>query len=284
MTRFKEKASDYKFDVSDQQRTATVPWYLGFGGEPIEMRIPAGAKLLHDAQKQILHTHNPATGLSHTVTPYLQMFVNLDEDFFELTFVDPDNPQHILPGMFITEGTLTFEDKKAFDFINTEMFKALCQAMAHPLLNPWNAPLPRPNEYALTQYDLVTGKIGMHHSVAQERAIDDARCQYVSALLETKEILKGEERRGGEIDLPPGLYDVDFFKCDGNTGDPTVLQLTGTGTACVDYDRVDVDFAATDALFQNRLAEFFNVANRVFFDPRIHMERALKKIRTTQLL
>lgn len=278
MSKFKESISDLKFDVSDAPRTATAPWYIGFRGEPIEMRIPPGARLFHDAQRLILHVHNPATGRSHTITPQLQMFIDLDEGFYELTFVNPERPHYTLPGLFINDGSLSFEDGGKFDFINTEMFYAFCEVMGHPLLNPWAEPLPSCSEYAITQYDLKARQIGMHESVAHERAIDDARCKYASALLETKGPLLGEGRRGENTELPSGVYEVVFFKCDGRTGDPTVLQMTGTGMECVNYDRINVNFDAVDALCREEKAEFFNVEFRVFFDPRLHMQRVMKAL------
>lgn len=278
MSNFNERVSDLKFDVSDTPRTATAPWYLGFRGEPIEMRIPAGARLLQDAQLEILHMHDPATGLCHSVTPHLQMFMNLEEGFYELIFINPDKPSQTLPGLFINGGSLTFEDEGKFDFINTKMFTAFCDVMAHPLMYPWAEPLPSCSVHAITQYDIAEKRIGVHESVAQIRSIDDARCKYTTAIIETKGTLTGEGRRSKQTELPPGIYNVVFFRCDGTTGDPTVLQMSGTGTECVTYDRINVDFDAVDALCREDMAEFFNVECRLFFDPRIHMQRVMKAI------
>lgn len=281
MTMFKERETSYEFDVSDRPRTATVPWHLGFGGDPIEMRIPAGARLHYDEQKQILHMHDPKTGLSHTVTPHLQMFINLDESFYELTFIDPNQPHHTLPGLFILDGNLTFEDKEVFDFTNSEMFAAFCRVMAHPLFNPWAEPLPRCSEYAILQYDIGAKTITIHEKFNHERAVDDARCKVVTGLLETKAPLKGEERRGGKVALPPALYDFSVAKCDGSSGEPLILHLTGTGAACAEFDRVNVVIDAVDELYKNQKAEFFDVLNRVFFDPRVHVERTLGTLKSS---
>lgn len=186
MKTLEERDSPFDYSVSDKPRTMTAPWLIQYDGQPMPVHIPAGAKALFDKKRKILHVHDNATGISITATPHVFVRLDYTQDYHDIQFVDPNNPNHTLCGLYVSAGDLGFEDNKLFNFLNTEMFRSACRLLSSPIFNPWRGFPDLNDDVYYLSGDFETGELWLHPDQLKEfpdTPVDENRGSLLKFLL-----------------------------------------------------------------------------------------------------
>lgn len=282
MKTLEERDSPFDYSVSDKPRTMTAPWLIQYDGQPMPVHIPAGAKALFDKKRKILHVHDNATGISITATPHVFVRLDYTQDYHDIQFVDPNNPNHTLCGLYVSAGDLGFEDNKLFNFLNTEMFRSACRLLSSPVFNPWRGFPDLNDDVYYLSGDFETGELWLHPDQLKEfpdTPVDENRGSLLKFLFETTEPIEGWDRIDKvTLDIPPGPYEARVVDADKNTGAPILIEVCGlnddTFKICLTQIKFEVLDAAREAgtLFPQE-PEF-----RPEFDPRGHTDLAMKAV------
>lgn len=282
MKTLEERDSPFEYSVSDKPRTMTAPWLFQYDGQPMEIKIPAGAKALFDKRRQIVHVHDNAAGLSITATP--QVFVRLDyaQDFHDIEYIDLQSPHLRLGGMYFNEGGLGFDDNKVFDFSNTLMFQSVCRLLNSPIFNPWRGyPVLRESKcYYLGNFE--TGDLWVHPESLKEEPgakVDETRGFLIKFMFRTEVPVPGWDRfEKKDVEIQPGLYSAEVSKSDWQTGAPVTMKATGAEDGLMEFYEVFIPFNELENLRQAERVEIGHALYRTQFDPRQHTDLALKAV------
>ena len=276
---FEERETHLKLSTSSKSRTITAPWFIGTFGDPIELKIPPGAKACFDKQNKILHVRDNERGIVNTVTPSVHVRLNYTENFHEIEFLNLEDPTTTLPGIYINDGMLDFEDQKMFEFLNTDMFNSLHRLLTSPAFNPWKQLPELKNEYSLYQCDLSAGTIRVNPDFKGIQNVDEKRSPLIRFRFESSLPLKCWNKDTREDDeLPPGVYSAEVIESDHNTGDAQTVKVDGWDVSHTSYCTFHVPFQPLNQMIENNELAYGDAKYRVSFDPRIHTDLALKAV------
>ena len=279
MTNFEERKTHLKLSSSTKSRTISAPWFLSGHGDPIQLKVPPNAKACFDKRSKVLHVRDSKRGLAKTVTPSVYVSLDYSQDFHEIEFVDLEDPANSLAGIYISEGVLSFEDQKMFEFSNTEMFASLCRILASPEFNPWNRLPELKNEYSHYQCDLSAGTIRVNPEIEGVHSVDEARSPLLSFRFETNSPIECWNKDTRKDDrLPPGTYSAEVIESDHNTGDVQTLKVDGWDTEHKSYCTFHVPFQPLNWMIENDEAAYADARYRIPFDPRVHTDLAIKSV------
>lgn len=282
MKTLEERDSPFDYSVSDKPRTMTAPWLIQYDGQPMPVHIPAGAKALFDKKRKILHVHDNATGISITATPHVFVRLDYTQDYHDIQFVDPNNPNHTLCGLYVSAGDLGFEDNKLFNFLNTEMFRSACRLLSSPIFNPWRGFPDLNDDVYYLSGDFETGELWLHPDQLKEfpdTPVDENRGSLLKFLFETTEPIEGWDRIDKvTLDIPPGPYEARVFDADKNTGAPILIEVCGLNDDTFKICSTQIKFEVLDAVREAGTLFPQEPEFRPEFDPRGHTDLAMKAV------
>lgn len=282
MKTLEERESPFEYSVSDKPRTMTAPWLIQYDGQPMQIDIPAGAKALFDKKRKILHVHDNATGISITATPHVFVRLDYTQDYHDIQFTDPENPNQNLCGLYVNAGELHFEDNKLFNFLNTEMFRSASRLLSSPVFNPWCGYPDLNEDLYYHSGDFETGELWLHPDQLKEfpdTPVDEHRGSLLKFLFITEEPIEGWDRHMREtIDIPPGPYEAKVVRSDKNTGAPVLVEVSGMNDDTLAISATHIKFAVLDAAREAGTLFPAEPEYRPDFDPRGHTDLAMKAV------